>query len=176
MHSAHAVPHLPHHGPPPACRALIIAGLTKSAHLGREMPALGPITNPTTTAPILQQQRRSTGYPTYPLLRASDRRVGVSDDLRGLPPDARPRRRAPARGGTGAGTHPQPRRVPAPERLFDGNRRAGRSLIRCSGWRGGCARYRRQESSRVEQRCGISKLDSHAETRTLAAGLHPRSW
>ena len=43
-----------------------IPGLTQSARLDREMSAPGPSTNPTTSAPILQQQRRSTGYPTYP--------------------------------------------------------------------------------------------------------------
>ena len=37
----------------------------------REMSALGPTTNPTTTAPMLQQQRRSTGYSTYPPPRGS---------------------------------------------------------------------------------------------------------
>ena len=42
MRSAHAAPHLPRPGPPPARRALIIAGSTQSAPLDREMSALGP--------------------------------------------------------------------------------------------------------------------------------------
>ena len=41
MRSALAAPHLPRHGPPPACRALITAGSTQSAHLDREISAPG---------------------------------------------------------------------------------------------------------------------------------------
>ena len=61
---------------------------------------------------------------------------------------------APARGGAGAGTDPQPRRVPAPERLLGGDRGAGGGLksprLHCSTnrcapssatWRGATARW-----------------------------------
>ena len=41
MRSALAAPHLPRHGPPPACRALVTAGSTQSAHLDREISAPG---------------------------------------------------------------------------------------------------------------------------------------
>ena len=43
------------------------------------MSAPGPTTNPTTTAPILQQLRRSTGYPACPL--ASARYVDTTEPV-----------------------------------------------------------------------------------------------
>ena len=76
MRRAHAAPHLPRPGPPPAGHALIIAGLTQSAHLDREMSAPGPEHEPDngrpstpTTTPIdgLSYLSSTLDWNTYPV-------------------------------------------------------------------------------------------------------------
>ena len=52
-------------GSPLSCHARFAAD-SKSHQLDRELSALGPTTNLTTTAPILLQQRRSAGCFSYP--------------------------------------------------------------------------------------------------------------
>ena len=52
-------------GSPPSCHTRFAAD-SKYHQLDRELSALGPTTNLTTTAPILPQQRRSAGCFSYP--------------------------------------------------------------------------------------------------------------
>ena len=53
------------------------------------------------------------------VLRPPDRRVGHAHDLRDLPADAGQGRAAPAPEDAALRPHPQPRRLPAPERVLD---------------------------------------------------------
>ena len=99
-------------GSPPSCHARFVAD-SKSHQLDRELSALGPITNLTTTAPILLQQRRSAGCfscpsPDHLRRTRSSRRDGR--DLHHLAPSlTEDPRRDPRPPPLGLATHP-PRR------------------------------------------------------------------
>src|SRR2546423_8492006 len=62
------------------------------------------------------------------MLRASDRRVGLADDLRDLSPAPGPRRAAAGPEGSRARAGAQPRRISPPERLLDCDRRPARRV------------------------------------------------